>query len=141
MSTDPSSPAFDPERSFTLGIEEELFLVDPVTGIQADASAAVLERVGETLGTVERGVHACQVWLITVLTETVAEAHVELTGLRHAVIDTGAGLLGSGTHPAALEGEGDITDKDRYEQIRDLLGDAVATPVAGLHIHVGMPDP
>ena len=141
MSTDPSSPAFDPERSFTLGIEEELFLVDPVTGIQADASAAVLERVGETRGTVERELHACQVELITDVCETVAEAHVELTGLRHAVIDTGAGLLGSGTHPAALEGEGDITDKDRYEQIRDLLGDAVATPVAGLHIHVGMPDP
>ena len=26
-------------------------------------------------------------------------------------------------------------------RIRDLLGDAVATPVGGLHIHVGMPDP
>jgi carboxylate-amine ligase len=55
-------------------------------------------------------------------------------------VDTGAGLLGSGTHPAASEGEAEITDKARYERIHDLLGDAVATPVAGLHIHVGMPD-
>ena len=54
--------------------------------------------------------------------------------------DAGAGLLGSGTHPAAAEGEAEITDKERYERIRDLLGDAVATPVGGLHIHVGMPD-
>ena len=53
---------------------------------------------------------------------------------------TGAGLLGSGTHPAAVEGEAEITDKTRYERIHELLGDAVATPVAGLHIHVGMPD-
>jgi carboxylate-amine ligase len=34
----------------------------------------------------------------------------------------------------------EITDKDRYERIRFLLGDAVATPVGGLHVHVGMPD-
>jgi gamma-glutamyl:cysteine ligase YbdK (ATP-grasp superfamily) len=49
-------------------------------------------------------------------------------------VATGAGLLGSGTHPSAAEGEADITDKERYERIRDLLGDAVATPVGGLHI-------
>jgi carboxylate-amine ligase len=63
-----------------------------------------------------------------------------LGGLRRAVVATGAGLLGSGTHPSAGEGEADITDKERYEHIRDLLGDAVATPVGGLHIHIGMPD-
>jgi carboxylate-amine ligase len=57
------------------------------------------------------------------------------------VLETGAGLLGSGTHPSAVEGEAEITDKARYERIHELLGDAVATPVAGLHIHVGMPDP
>jgi glutamate---cysteine ligase / carboxylate-amine ligase len=56
------------------------------------------------------------------------------------VLATGAGLIGSGTHPAAGEGEAEITDKERYERIRDLLGDAVATPVAGLHLHIGMPD-
>jgi carboxylate-amine ligase len=33
-----------------------------------------------------------------------------------------------------------ITDKERYERIHFLLGDAAVTAVAGLHIHVGMPD-
>jgi carboxylate-amine ligase len=64
----------------------------------------------------------------------------QLGDLRRAVVATGAGLFGSGTHPSAREGEGEITDKERYERIRELLGDAVATPVAGLHIHIGMPD-
>jgi carboxylate-amine ligase len=41
----------------------------------------------------------------------------------------------------AAEGEAEISDKSRYERIRDLLGDAAVTPVAGLHIHVGMSDP
>ena len=61
--------------------------------------------------------------------------------MRRAVCETGAGLLGSGTHPAAAEGTSEVTDKERYERIRYLLGDAAVTPVAGMHVHVGMPDP
>jgi carboxylate-amine ligase len=65
----------------------------------------------------------------------------ELRQLRRAVVETGAGILGAGTHPTAGEGDAAITDKERYERIHFLLGDAAITPVAGLHIHVGMPDP
>jgi glutamate---cysteine ligase / carboxylate-amine ligase len=132
---------FGSGRPFSLGVEEELFLVDPVTGRQVNASSAVQERLGPIQGTVERELHACQVELITDVCANAGEA-VELLGaMRRAVLATGAGLLGSGTHPAASEGEAEITDKARYERIHDLLGDAVATPVGGLHIHVGMPDP
>src|SRR6202034_728294 len=99
-----------------------------------------LERLGPIEGTVERELHACQVELITDICRSAGEATGMLDGLRRAVVQTGAGLLGSGTHPSASEGEAEITDKQRYERIRDLLGDAVATPVGGLHIHVGMPD-
>ncbi|MDW5596813.1 YbdK family carboxylate-amine ligase [Conexibacter stalactiti] len=125
---------------FTLGVEEELFLVDPVTGDQINASTAVIERLGPLDGRVERELHACQVELITDVCRTASEAVGTLGGLRRSVIATGAGLLGTGTHPAAAEGEAEITDKERYERIRELLGDAVATPVSGLHVHVGMPD-
>jgi glutamate---cysteine ligase / carboxylate-amine ligase len=100
--------AFGSGEPFTVGVEEELFLVDPVTGRQTNASAAVQKRLGRVEGTVERELHACQVELITDV-----------------------------CHSA---GEAEITDKERYEHIRDLLGDAVATPVGGLHIHIGMPD-
>jgi carboxylate-amine ligase len=130
--------AFGSGTPFSVGVEEELFLVDPVTGRQANASAAVQERLGPVDGRIERELHACQVELITDVCSSVGEAVGALGGLRRAVIATGAGLLGSGTHPSALEGEAEITDKERYERIRDLLGDAVATPVGGLHIHVGM---
>lgn len=132
--------AFGDGTPFRIGVEEELFLVDPVTGRQANASAAMYERLGPVHGTIERELHACQVETITDICESAGEAVAMLRGLRRAVLATGAGLLGAGTHPAALEGEGQISDKQRYERIRDLLGDAVATPVGGLHIHVGMPD-
>jgi carboxylate-amine ligase len=137
---DEAGNAFGSGKPFTVGVEEELFLVDPVTGHQANASTAVQERLGPVRGTVERELHACQVELITDVCQSAGEAATALAGMRRAVLATGAGLLGSGTHPAAMEGEADITDKERYERIRDLLGDAVATPVAGLHIHIGMPD-
>jgi glutamate---cysteine ligase / carboxylate-amine ligase len=137
----PPLHAFGSGPPFTVGVEEELFLVDPMTGAQINASTAVQERVGSVQGTVERELHACQVELITEVCASAGEAIEKLDGLRRAVVATGAGLLGSGTHPSAAEGEAEITDKERYERIRDLLGDAVATPVGGLHIHVGMPDP
>ena len=132
--------SFGSEEPFSVGIEEELFLVDPITGRQINSSAAVLKRLNEVSGKVERELHACQVELITNVHRTVSDAVRELGELRRAVIRTGAGLLGSGTHPSADEGEAVITDKERYERIRFMLGDAVLTPVGGLHIHVGMPD-
>ena len=141
MSTDDDiGDAFGSEKPFSVGVEEELFLVDPLTGRQTNASAAVQERLGPVDGQVERELHACQVELITDVCTSAGEAVGTLGGLRRAVVSTGAGLLGSGTHPSAAEGEAEITDKKRYERIRDLLGDAVATPVGGLHIHIGMPD-
>jgi carboxylate-amine ligase len=91
-------------------------------------------------GTIAQELHACQVELITEVCRHTGEATDALGAMRKLTRATGAGLLGSGTHPAALEGESEITDKDRYERIHDLLGDAAVTPVGGLHVHVGMPD-
>jgi carboxylate-amine ligase len=143
MSTTLEEPtAFGSGTPFTVGVEEELFLVDPLTGRQANASAAVLDRLDleGIRGRVEPELHACHVELITDICHNAGESVAQLGELRRAVLATGAGLLGSGTHPAALENEAAITDRERYEVIHDLLGDAVATPVGGLHIHVGMPD-
>ncbi|HET6510133.1 MAG TPA: YbdK family carboxylate-amine ligase [Baekduia sp.] len=132
--------AFGSSAPFSLGVEEELFLVDPVTGVQIGASRAVLDRLGPVVGQVERELHACQVELITEVCATADEAVSGLRALRAAVTATGAGLLGAGMHPAAPEGAAEITDKERYEHIRHLLADAVADPTGGLHVHVGMPD-
>ena len=140
MSSDPGH-AFGSSAVFSLGVEEELFLVDPQTGAQIDASDAVLARVETSRGTVERELHACQIELITDICATTSEAVRELAGLRSAVAATGAGVLGAGAHPEAFEGAAEITDRERYARISDLLGDAVAQPTCGLHVHVGMPDP
>jgi carboxylate-amine ligase len=132
--------AFGRREPFSLGAEEELFLVDPVSGRQINASAAVTARLGETVGSVERELHASMVELVSDVCATAAEVARQFASMRRAILATGAGLLGAGTHPTATEADAEISDKERYERIRYLLGDAVATPVAGLHVHIGMPD-
>jgi carboxylate-amine ligase len=104
-----------------------LFLVDPVSGRQANASTSVRQRLGPVHGTVERELHACLLELITDVCRSAGETVAAPGGLRRAVLATAAGLLGSGTHPSAIEGEAQITDKERYVRIRELLGVAVTT--------------
>ncbi len=100
----------------------------------------MLENAPENAGTLKQELHACQVELITEVCTSAGKAVAALGDMRRAARATGAGLLGAGTHPSALEGSAEITDQARYERIRDLLGDAAVTPVAGLHVHIGMPD-
>jgi carboxylate-amine ligase len=132
---------FGAGEPFSLGLEEELFVVDPQAGRLLNAGAEVLDQLGQLeRGEVKSELHRSQVELITGVCTTVDEAVAELCDLRRAVLATGVGLIASGTHPAAVEGDSEVTHNPRYERIRDLLGDAGATPVCALHVHVGMPD-
>ena len=140
-SADLSGHAFGSGRPFTVGVEEELFLVDPLTGAQINASTAVQERIGPCDGTVERELHACQLELITEVCASAGEAIDALDGCAAPSSPPAPGCSARARIPSAAEGDAEITDKERYERIRDLLGDAVATPVGGLHIHVGCPMP
>jgi carboxylate-amine ligase len=134
-------PRFGAEEPFALGVEEELFLVDAGDGRQLNARERVLDAVGDLpRGEVTGEVHACQVELITDVCTTVSDAVGVLGDLRRAVLATGVGVLGSATHPTADEGAAEVSDRERYRFIAEQLGDALITPVASVHVHVGMPD-
>jgi carboxylate-amine ligase len=132
---------FGEGEPFSLGLEEELFVVDPADGRLLNAGGEVLEQLDELgRGEVKSELHRSQIELITGVCSTVEEAVAELSRLRATVLATGVGLIASGTHPTACEGDSVVTDKPRYERIAGWLGDAGATPVCALHIHVGAPD-
>ncbi len=133
--------AFGTGEPFTVGAEEELFLVDPVSGRMVNSSAAVTERLASAMAGIERELHAGMVEFVSDVCSNARDVIGQLAHRRAACLGTGIGLLGAGTHPTATEEESQISDKERYERIHHLLGDAVSTPVAGLHVHVGMPDP
>jgi glutamate---cysteine ligase / carboxylate-amine ligase len=133
--------AFGTNEPYTVGAEEELFLVDSVTGRMVNSSAAVTERLASAMAGIERELHAGMIEFVSDVCVNAHDVIGQLAHRRAAALGTGIGLLGSGTHPTATDEEAEISDKQRYERIHHLLGDAVATPVAGLHVHIGMPGP
>src|SRR5579871_832756 len=105
---------FGTGKPFSLGAEEELFLVDPVNGRMVNSSAAVTERLASAMAGIERELHAGQVEFISDVCSNAADVIGQLAHRRAACLGTGIGLLGSGTHPTALDDEAQISDKKRY---------------------------
>jgi carboxylate-amine ligase len=136
----------EPEHLFgaspplTIGVEEELLLVDAERRLVAEA-----ERVIEALDPAARAavsteIFAAQIELKTGICGDAGAAATELGDLRRAVRATGARLLGAGIHPDD-GGEAQLVQKDRYQVVKEDLASLLSTPPSGLHVHVGMPDP
>jgi carboxylate-amine ligase len=142
----PSKTDTEPEHRFgaspplTIGVEEELLLVDERQRLVPAAERVLLELEPSLRDGVSTEIFATQIELKTGICANAAQAVEELTRLRDGVRATGARLIGSGLHPDD-EGEADLVSKPRYDVVRDDLASLLNTPPAGLHVHVGMPDP
>lgn len=128
-------------HDFTIGIEEELLLVDPDTGQLSPVSAALLGRIEASRQIVDHELYAAQLELRSGRCTTVAEAIGVLAAARAAVKRAGGTLLGSGLHPTAPFGDAELVGQDRYKRVGEMFrGLAGRTPEAALHIHIGLPD-
>jgi len=146
----PASPAtrasnlydhrFGSSPPLSLGVEEELLLVDERCRLVAE-SEAVLERVpGAAAGRVSTEIFAEQIELKTGVCHGADDVLAELAELRRTIADAGFRLLGAGLHPAST-GEPTLVSNPRYEVVREDFGSLLRTPPCGLHVHVGIPDP
>ncbi|HEX8067665.1 MAG TPA: YbdK family carboxylate-amine ligase [Thermoleophilaceae bacterium] len=135
--------AFGTGAPFTVGIEEELMLVDPETHALAPVAARVLGEIASQDGfEAAHEVYAAQIELRSPPAATADGAVRALRAGRAAARAAGATLLGAGIHPAAELGDAPIVDADRYRRcVADMRGLMQRTPEAALHVHVGMPDP
>ncbi len=125
---------------FSVGVEEELLLVDATTLELAPTAAEVLARIdtGKSIG---HEAYAAEVELRTAPAVRAADAAGELSELRARVRTAGATLLGAGVHPAGAFGDAPLVDGDRYRRVDDEMRGLIRrTPECALHIHVGMPD-
>ena len=133
--------AFDHSIPFTLGVEEELMLVDPVAFDLAPAIGEVLALLGDDERFTSE-LRSSQIELVTRVCTTASDACRELASARRTLIeriDGRFGLLGSGTHPFSTN-FGDVTDADRYRQIADeYVWAATRSLMSGLHVHVAVP--
>lgn len=135
------SHRFGASPPLSLGVEEELLLVDDDLAL-ATTSEAVLEQVPPALaGRVSSEVFTEQIELKTGVCHGPVQALQELGAARRGIDEIGFPLLAAGLHPAAAAGRAKLVEKPRYDVVREDFGDLLANPPCGLHVHIGMPDP
>lgn len=124
--------------AFSLGVEEELLLVDPANRLaNRGRSAHAVDPIG---GEVDSELFKAMVESKTEIAPNARVATEALGRARAALLASGSRLMGSGVHPTAPAGIADIQEAPRYRLIADALQGLLRTPICGLHVHVGMPD-
>jgi glutamate---cysteine ligase / carboxylate-amine ligase len=131
--------------TFTLGIEEEYMVVDPVTRELKSHEQKIVDIASKILPVdqVKAEMHQAVVEVGTGICKNTSEARKDLANLRKT-INSVANQLGlcigaSGTHPFSLWQTQLITDHPRYKEIVNEMQDAARSNlIFGLHVHVGM---
>jgi carboxylate-amine ligase len=134
--------------SYTLGIEEELMIIDAETLELANSIEGVLEGLeGHSLqGEVKPELMESVCEIATLPCRNTAEAGRQLRALRNRVrqvaADLGLAIGSAGTHPFAMWEDQRIVSRPRY---RDLVAGlqfvARQELIFGIHVHVGVDDP
>jgi carboxylate-amine ligase len=133
---------------FTIGLEEELFVVDAETfDCIGEMPGGFLREAQGALGShVKREIIASMIELATDAHQSLASAAGQLRSMRTRLSAIarhhGLALLASGTHPFSDWRSQVITQKARYAAVAETLGSlSRRVHVCGLHVHVAVPDP
>lgn len=134
------------QSTYTLGIEEEFQIIDPVTRELRSHMEQIVEG-GKVLlkEQVKAEMHQSVVEVGTNICQNIDEAYREVSYLRKTIFElagnAGLKVASAGTHPFSLWADQEITDHPRYEEIVNELQDAArANLIFGLHVHVGIED-
>jgi carboxylate-amine ligase len=135
--------------SYTIGIEEELMIVDADSHELVNAIESLLEdaRGADTAaGEIKPELMESVLEIATRPAPNTAEAGRQLRALRRQVHDIAArrGLTigSSGTHPFALWEDQRIAARQRYRELVNALRFVARQElIFGLHVHVGLDDP
>lgn len=132
--------AFDSSASLTVGLEEELMVLDPRSLDLAPIAPQVLAAVGDD-PRFKRELPAAQVEIVGRPAATVAEAAADVAAGRSALVAATDGLArfaGGGVHPFAAA-EGVLSEHERYAHTRREFGPVARRQlVFGLHVHVAV---
>ena len=136
-----------PSEPYTVGIEEEVMLLDPVTWGLTQRGDEVLALAREGLaGRCAAETHEAALELRTGPHATVRDAIAELRELRSLLkrdlARLGMAAAACGTHPGPMTEPTKVSPSSRYQVIYQTTRDlARREPTFALHVHVGVPDP
>jgi carboxylate-amine ligase len=129
-------------REFTLGVEEELLLVDSESLALAPVAERVLAATDHPPERLHHEAFSAELEARTAIVRDAGEAVESLRESRLAARAAGATLVGAGIHPAAELGDAQLVDTERYREVGEQMRGLIRrTPECALHVHVGMPDP
>ena len=130
--------------AYTIGIEEELMILDRETLELVNAIESMLEE--SSTGDIKPELMESVLEISTDPCATVSEAGTQLRALRHQVIqaaDTkGLAIGAAGTHPFAMWEDQRIVARPRYRDLVSALRFVARQElIFGVHVHVGVDDP
>jgi glutamate---cysteine ligase / carboxylate-amine ligase len=135
------------ERPFTIGIEEEVMLLDPGDWSLDQRFGELRQRLSPELAEqLTTETHGATIEYETEPHPTAAAAGAELTVLRSLLDEElrgqGAAVAGSGTHPFTTWEETELSPDGRYRYIHDTMRElARREPTFAMHVHVAVADP
>jgi carboxylate-amine ligase len=139
---------FGEGEPLSLGVEEELMILDAETLAQVPGVDRILRGVGgrELPGSLKTELFASIVETNTNVCAGAAEVDAALPALRRAACEAaaaeGLALAAAATHPFARPEAQPIVKEERYVTFVGYGGISVRRQgVQGLHVHVGMPSP
>ncbi len=135
-------PPYRSGGEFTVGVEEELLLLDEAGELLAGAGPALVDalRSSTDTGVVTGEIYADQVELNSTVQATADDVVASLRRLRRSLVDRGARPMAAGLHPTARLGGAVIAPSPRYDRIVEEYAGLLRTPTGALQVHVGLPD-
>jgi len=138
----------DADAVFALGVEEEYFLVDSISGqVSHDAPESLFEEArARTEGRIEHEFLRAQAETVTRPCTSMEEVRAELRLARKTLAEVaarhGLAIAASGTHPTAVWRGALSSEAERYDQVMNelqMIGER--NMLCGMHVHVELPDP
>ncbi|GCE30664.1 putative glutamate--cysteine ligase 2 [Dictyobacter alpinus] len=132
--------------SWTIGIEEEYQIIDPITRALSPSSSRILSLVEpEQQEFIDTEMQSSQIETATPICHTLTEVRSSITHVRQALLTAAARancwIAASGTHPFSHWQDQHITDKHRYALIEQRYQQLAREQVIlGCHVHIGCPD-
>ncbi|TVQ97873.1 MAG: carboxylate-amine ligase [Deltaproteobacteria bacterium] len=131
---------------FTLGIEEEYQIIDPVTReLRSGIDDLMGERNDDDEVTLQVELHKSVVEVATGICADIQQARQEVLANRRRAARiaerVGLRIAAAATHPIARWQDQDLSIGPTYDRlVNDLQDVARANLIFGLHVHVGIPD-
>ena len=131
---------FGSSDPFTIGIEEELLLVDAETHALAHVADQVLPGIELPRDRADHEAFLCEIEVRSEPRASAGEAVADLAEGRAAILRAGGTPMAVGVHPAAEFGDVQLVDSERYRRVEGQRRGLIRrTPECALHVHVAMP--